>query len=158
MFKWLARRRRKARDIFEYHDGVRTRWIDPLVAYEAIFSDPECNVSRDFADADTDNDAFVRVLAMTCRVFDINEWDEQTPGLTRDEVNTLLSNFFTYMATLKKSPVSLRRHRNLRIRNRLRWAWTTRLRHPSRNYTQLRTNRTPTRKCVPDGHSVSVIQ
>lgn len=102
MFNWLTRRRRKARDIFEYYDGVKARWIDPLVAYEAIFSDPECNVSRDFADADTDNEAFCRVLAMTCRVFDVNPWKDDTPGLTRDEVNTLLSRFFTFMAGLKK--------------------------------------------------------
>lgn len=102
MFNWLTRWRRKARDIFEYHDGVKTRWIDPLVAQEAIFSDKECIVSRDCADADTDDEAFRRVLAMTCNAFKVNAWTESTPGLTRDEINTLLSRFFTFMAVLKK--------------------------------------------------------
>lgn len=103
MFNWLTRRRRKARDIFKYHDGVKTRWIDPLVAWDSMLDDEECNLLRDFAGSDRgEEDSVENIINMACRVFHVEKWSENAPGLTKDELNTLVFDFMQFMEHLKK--------------------------------------------------------
>lgn len=100
MFRWL---RRNKRDIFRYFDGVRNRSIDPLLAWQMMHTHPCCNYATDFpASDDGDFEAIARVQAMAREIFDIKAYSENTPGLTQNELNSLIASFLTFMARLKK--------------------------------------------------------
>ena len=103
---WFTRQRR---DIFQYWDGTKKRRIDPAIPWKKLWADPDCNVERDFPAADAgDQEAWDRVQSMACRMFDLTAWNEDTPGLTQEEINGVLADYMVFMAALKKKRERLR--------------------------------------------------
>jgi hypothetical protein len=108
MFTWLrrllARGPLRSRDIFHYHDGVAKRQLDPMLAWERIRTDPECDLqvvlpasARGEPDAMAAHEAFIR------RVFEVPPYDPATGrGLTILEQHDLFNEFMLYMEGLKK--------------------------------------------------------
>jgi hypothetical protein len=104
------------RVLFHYWDGEKQRSIDPLLANRKIFAHAECDIIADgkIAQAPTKPDgtdvyplamvteAEDKILGMTRDVFDVKPWSESTPGLTMDETNQLLADFFAFRNELKK--------------------------------------------------------
>lgn len=111
LFRWLRNRRR---NIFRFHDGIRNRAIDPLVAWRIMWEHPECNPEVDFEPAvglapdgsrvKFDNGAQDRVLKMAREMFGLKPYSEGSPGLTVAETIELLWSFLAYMRSLKKKP------------------------------------------------------
>lgn len=120
MFSWLVQqlfgRPKAARGLFEYWDGQRTRQIDPIAAYRAIWTNPACDLASDARTAQNpltaDGLPMIpaaevyaaedRLRQMTRDVFGVQAWSETQPGLTVDEVDQLLASFWVYIHQLKK--------------------------------------------------------
>lgn len=102
--KWqrlMLWRKHRDRDIFTFFDGQRQRSIDPMPAWFAIAEDKECNAERDMPAASVgDRDAWVRVQAMSRRIFNMKPFSEG--GLTEYELSVLLAKFFIFNIALKK--------------------------------------------------------
>jgi hypothetical protein len=108
---WFRRRRC---NIFRFHDGIRNRAIDPLVAWRAMWEHPTCNPNSDFEPAvgiapdgspsKYDPAAQDRVLDMAREMFALRAYSEDSPGLTIEETFNLLWSFMNYMNALKKKP------------------------------------------------------
>ena len=100
----LSRRAGPRRDIFVYHDGARERRADPMVLWERLRTDPECDLAivlpasaRGEPEAMREHEAFIR------RVFDIPLYDpEADTGLPILELHDLFARFMAYMEDLKK--------------------------------------------------------
>lgn len=105
-------RRHERRDIFAYWDGQSQRQIDPLVAWRALWEDPDVDPKLDFQLAtgldeqgravDYDPAAQDRVAALVRKIFDVQPWSEKTAGLTVNETFQLLWSFLRYINELKK--------------------------------------------------------
>lgn len=100
----LSRRAGSRRDIFVYHDGTRERRADPMVLWERIRTDPECDLrsvlpasARGEPAAMREHEEFVR------RVFDVPVYDAETDcGLPILELHALFARYMAYMEDLKK--------------------------------------------------------
>jgi hypothetical protein len=107
---WFRRRKRPL--LFHYHDGHRTRSIDPQQAWLALWSDPNCNPYDDVQAAGQDGELEVaahrRLLELICRVFKVQLYDEKTGGLTVDQMYELIGSYFQLMNDLKKKRDRLR--------------------------------------------------
>ena len=110
MFAFL--RRDSRRDIFQYWDGSKYRRCDPLVAWRALWEDPEVDPKLDFELAtglnaqgesvDYDPAAQDRVIGLIRKIFDVTAWTETTAGLTVNETFALLWEFLRYVNAMKK--------------------------------------------------------
>lgn len=109
LFGWLFR---PTRNIFRYHDGTRSRAIDPLVAWRRMWEHPTCNPEKDIEPATGltsdgtpipfDQAAQDRVIAMARDMFDLKPFNENGTGLTIDETQGLLFQFMLFMNAIKK--------------------------------------------------------
>ena len=116
MLHWIKRlmSRRPPRDIFHYHDGVAKRQIDPMLAWERIRTDPECDLQVVLpASARGEPDAMAAHEAVIRRVFEVPPYEPATGrGLTILEQHDLFNEFMLYMEGLKKKrglqPISWR--------------------------------------------------
>lgn len=120
MFSWLVQRlfgRPEAqRGLFQYWDGQRSRQIDPIKAFRAIWTCEHCDLASDARTAQNplthDGKPMIpaaevygaedRIRQMTREVFGVQAWSESTPGLTVDETDALLASFWAYIQQLKK--------------------------------------------------------
>lgn len=108
MLRWLkcllSRDPQGSRDIFLYHDGITSRRLDPMLAWERIRTDQLCDLAvvlpasaRGEPEAMQTHEAFIR------RVFDVPPYDPVTDrGLTIIELHDLFARFMDYMEGLKK--------------------------------------------------------
>lgn len=126
-FATQRRRRELARrEIFQYHDGLQERSIDPMAAWETLWhGSHQVDPREDFALAtgyDTDDggnpvklkletdaqqrqaaDARKRVTVLVCDMFHVLPYSQYgKPGLTFSEMTDLLFAFLIYMGDLKK--------------------------------------------------------
>lgn len=108
-------RRASRRDIYRYWDGSRWRARDPLVAWRAIWEDPDVDPKIDFElatglnsrgeNVEYNPESQDKVLAMIRRIFDVEQFSESHPrGLTINETFALLWDFLRYANSLKKKP------------------------------------------------------
>lgn len=105
-------RRKSRREIYPYWDGQKQRFVDPVVAWRAMWEDPDCNPEADFGPAtgidsqgrpaEFDPASQDKVLAMIRRMFGVKSWSENVAGLTVNETFELLWDFLRYMDSLKK--------------------------------------------------------
>ena len=104
--------KRRRRDIFEFWDGVKTRRIDPLMAWDKMWTCEGCTPNLDMPAADNgDREAWRRVQAMARDMFGVTAYTEDIPGLTEDELDSVLADFLLFMGGLKKK----------REASRMRW-------------------------------------
>lgn len=108
---WLPWKRRKnARNIFEFIDGTgKTCRIDPLAAWVRFVEDPQLDPTIHFDqlgcdDAKLQAEATRIVAAAARRVFLLPEFVSNDPAsLTNDEVNQLLWTFIDWVEAQKKT-------------------------------------------------------
>lgn len=104
LINWFLRRRaRKARDVFAFFDGTRTRKIDPFAVQAGLELHGEFRYELlDFVEAGN-AEATATTLRAICDVFDVTPWNSDTErGLTQPELLRLFMDFDTYCAGLKK--------------------------------------------------------
>lgn len=100
---------RSKRQIFKYHDGMRTRFADPIVVLRAIVShaklDPEVHFTQfESEDTNLQSEAGAILAEATRDIFGIRPFSEQCPnGLTELETLDVLYAFVDYAETLKKN-------------------------------------------------------
>lgn len=102
--------KRTARGLFRFHDGARTREVDPIAVYVALESDERFRLDLHPRRAIDDGDAeALEILASAVRAaFKVPEYSgPQKPGLTHHECAELLSAFMFYLDLQKKSSKSL---------------------------------------------------
>lgn len=92
------------RDIFVYHDGTRERRADPLLLWDRIRLDPECDLAAVLpASGRGDAEAMRQLEAFVARVFEVERYDPETDqGLPVLDLHQLLARYMRYMEDLKK--------------------------------------------------------
>ena len=92
------------RDIFIYHDGTKERRADPLLLWDRIRLDPECDLGAVLpASGRGDTDAMRQLENFVCRVFGVQRYDPATDqGLPILDLHRLLARYMRYMEDLKK--------------------------------------------------------
>ena len=105
MFSWLFGRNQKARKLFRYWDGLRTRNEDPLELQVRLETHPTCRWDTHPVLAEQgDLEAYRICLAAIRDVFGIPQFDSTTSaGLTQLELMELLKSFAAYIEALKKN-------------------------------------------------------
>ena len=108
--------RRAEREIFAFWDGQRTRQVDPLVAWRALWAHPTIDLhgdikvvanpkmadgTRPYTDAEV-YEAEDRIRALIREVFGVKAFSEDVAGLTVVETDELLDQFWRYIAAIKK--------------------------------------------------------
>jgi len=120
LLSFFSRRPGSERAIFSYFDGEKQRGTDPLVAWRAIWAHPEIDLQTEVKrstniviagkpvyEPQEVYEAEDRIRQLTREVFGVKAWNENTPGLTVEETDRLLSDFFGYMDGLKKKRKTL---------------------------------------------------
>lgn len=99
--------RASTRDIFQYHDGVRRRYGDPLVLYRGLASHAAINLAEDMArlldGGDAGVEAHQRIVSAVRDVFGVPAYGDRQPGLTERETIDLFWEFADFIEVLKKN-------------------------------------------------------
>lgn len=99
---WRARRKDRARRVFQYYDGSQFRRIDPIQAAMALQADPQFDWSKDPGlMIGGDAAATDRTVNAVRKAFDVKTFEHG--GLTIEEVVGLLVTFREYLVRQKKS-------------------------------------------------------
>lgn len=100
---------KRKREIFKYHDGLRTRFADPIVIMRSMSMHPKLDLEehlKQFASEQTElrNEAAVILTEATRDIFGITPFsDRLLKGLTELETLDVLNSFIDYLDTLKKN-------------------------------------------------------
>jgi len=103
--RWAERRRQRARGLFKYHDGTRTRRADPAEIWRKLLNHPEMAFEEmlPLAEQGTMPEREIVIKAL-CEVFDVKQYDDATQtGLTEWEILQLVGDFDEYLDWLKKN-------------------------------------------------------
>lgn len=97
-----------SREIFEYHDGERTRYGDPYAIWRALTQDPEINLERISPEVDAGKEPETsQFLALLRRVFDVKPFDGATgTGLTDFQTLALTGHLRKFTVAVKKNSSS----------------------------------------------------
>ena len=100
--------RRQPRNIFRYHDGTNQRSIDPLVAWDSLWTDLD-GLAIALPEATRGNQESQQIVEqIVARAFGLAIFDPATNrGLTKIEVQQLLDRYLNWMADLKKKTAQL---------------------------------------------------
>ena len=125
IFRFLRRlRRRRARQIFHYSDGLASRSIDPLHAFFELQADPDEWTLSDLEELGrlgevanptptvmaTVRELTERTTDVVKRVFEVDDYDPATGrGLTIEEQLQLLGGFVAFMDGVKKKQEAMRK-------------------------------------------------
>lgn len=91
------------RDIFEFFDGEKMRAIDPLEAWRTLWEKDGHLLMDRIASADAgDWQSIDELIDLACRMFGVRRYEDGNGGLTMDEINSLLSQYLTWMQRIKK--------------------------------------------------------
>ena len=91
------------RAIFSFHDGHAQRSIDPLAAWNQLWTDPDGLAVALPEAAKGSPEAQALVEGMVSRAFGLTPFDPATrQGLTKLEIHQLLDRYLGWMADLKK--------------------------------------------------------
>lgn len=103
--QWAQRRRLRQRALFSFHDGQRTRYVDPAEAWRKLLNHPtmDFGVMVPLAQQGKEPETAI-VLGALCEIFSVHLWDESTQsGMTTWEILNLIRQFDEYLVGLKKS-------------------------------------------------------
>jgi hypothetical protein len=103
--QWRERRRLGGRGLFQYWDGIRTRYADPALVWRNLLNHPKMNLETmvPLAEQGHDPEATIVTEAL-CGIFGVQRWDEDAQaGLTTWEILDLIPQFEEYLAALKKN-------------------------------------------------------
>lgn len=102
---FLERRRLRARALFRYHDGRRTRFADPAEVWRGLLTHPKMDFGQMMPMAERGQEPETGiVLAALCEVFRVDPWDDSKEcGLTTWEILDLVRQFDEYLTRLKKT-------------------------------------------------------
>lgn len=114
MFHWLSnllrKRRERGREIFRFWDGARERGADPISVMRAIALDevfvPEVHLDPLLLEGIPNRDAAEAsqiAVEAARRIFGVQAWSDDQPGLTEQETLQLWLNFAEYLDGLKKN-------------------------------------------------------
>jgi hypothetical protein len=108
MFQWLKNRRERIeasrRAIFRFWDGIKWRYADPMAIAQHLDEDPEYDAATTPRLLQLqDMDAFFVTVRATRRAFGVQEWTQETGGLTVQETMALLRNYFLFTESVKKN-------------------------------------------------------
>lgn len=104
MLNWIRQRwTRRNRQIFHYWDGRRNRKADPLAVLESLRTRKDFDLERDPVLAgEGESDAIAATVRAVRESFGVPAWSEESWGLTGGESIALLTEFFTYLESVKK--------------------------------------------------------
>lgn len=102
---WRERRAlRRDRMIFEFFDGERIRYGDPLRIWREILADKEFSVDTIDAVDRNEEPETTHCINCCCRVFGLKKLDPATgKGLTDAEIENVLSALVYYLDNVKKN-------------------------------------------------------
>lgn len=101
-----ARARQRARALFGFWDGFRTKHVDPYQVHRRLHTHPDLPSFADYANlfdqgVEPEATQFITAIADT---FGIQRWDDaKQTGLTDIEIVGILNDFYNWMDGVKKN-------------------------------------------------------
>ena len=108
MFNWIRSlfSRKRRRQIFQYSDGQRDRYADPIAALMTLerHQTYRRDIHPKMVAEQGDTEATEILCQAVCDAFGVTPFDpDQMTGLTISELMSLHGRFFTYIERLKKN-------------------------------------------------------